>query len=208
MGFNRQKFTVNLRSMWRVASQSWYLHMKDLLTVYAARSEVILQWGDQKSPSIVGSLHLEEVACSAQENEAALGIVPSLLIWHSQLLVYRDFSMMGQMRSALKELCKEQTHSEGLEGCVRLLLRLCPWLTSGAWLFHLNTKDILSWQPLKPCLGAKNQPTTSRAPYSYEWSFFGPHYNHSLFSDHYALPHLDNTVILNRIYIDASVAFR
>lgn len=76
--------------------------------------------------------------------------------------------MTGQISSALMGLFTEQTQSEGLEGCAALLLRLCPWLTSGAWPFPLNTKDILSWQPGKPCLGAKNQPTTSCAPYSYE----------------------------------------
>ena len=134
-------------------------------------------------------------------SKAALGIVSFLLIWHSQLLLYRDFCMTGQIRSALMGVCKEQTHSEGLEGCSMLLLRLRPWLTSGARLFHLNTKDILSWQSCKPCLGAKNQPTTSRALYSYEWSFCSPHYNHTLFSDHYDLPHLHNTVILNKIYL-------
>lgn len=76
--------------------------------------------------------------------------------------------MTGQISSALMGLFTKQTQSEGLEGCAALLLRLCPWLTSGAWLFPLNTKDILSWQPGKPCLGAKNQPTTSCALYSYE----------------------------------------
>lgn len=185
--------------------------MRDLLTVCAVRSEVIWQQGDQKWPSTAGNLHLEEVTCSTQVSRAALGIMSFLLILHNHLFMYEDFIMMGQIRSALTELCKEQTQSEGLEGCTMLPLCLCPWLTSGPWLFHWNRKAILSWQPCKPCLGAKNQPTTSRALYSYEWSFCSPHYNHTLFSDHYALPHLHNTVILNRIYIDVSfknVAFR
>jgi len=103
-----------------------YLHSNDLLTVCAVRSEVRLQSGDQKPRSIAGNFHVEEAACGVQVSKAALGIVSFLLVLHSQLLVYGDFRMMGQIMSASMGRCKEQTQSEGLEGCGRLLLRFCP----------------------------------------------------------------------------------
>lgn len=155
---------------------------------------VHLKWGDVTVRWPKFTLHCRESSSwrgclRIRMRKAALGIVSFLLTWHSQLLMHEDFHIMAQIRPALMGLCKEETQYEGLKGCTRLLLRLCPWVTSGTCLFYLNTKDILSWQPCKTCMGAKNQPTTSHALYSYKGSFYSPHYNHTLFSDHYALPH-------------------
>lgn len=157
LDFNHREFTVNLWSVCRVTG--WIIAISAMWTVCAVRREVIRQQGDQRTLCIAGNFQLEKVTCGAKLSKATLGVVSFLLIWHSQL--HEDFSMMRQIRSVLIGLGKGQTQLEGLEGCSGLLLCLCPWLPFAAWLFHLNTKGILSWQSCKPCRGVKNQPTTS-----------------------------------------------
>lgn len=142
------------------AQSNWMDHSYIAMwTVCAVRREVVRQKGDQRTLCIAGNFQLEKVTCGAKLSKATLGVVSFLLVWHSQLR--EDFSMMRQIRTVLIGLGKGQSQLEGLERCSGLLLCLCSWLPFAAWLFHLNTKDILSWQSCKPCQGVKNQPTTS-----------------------------------------------